>query len=371
MSKYTTELRYVCEMASGLDTSKGYDDIEEIVTTAAPNIFNDYPIFDEEYRPVLNKKILMHFYTREICEETVGLWKLRLATRMNEIMPYFNKLYESELLRYNPLMDVDYTEQHTGSGTILGTDSEKRDTDSVRANNTSQQEKNVRTDNLTSTENTEENSDVTTANIASTARNETVANTGTVGVVSDGTSSRDTNTTVDSTDDQLHWDLYSDTPQGTIEDIVGKTSEHNRYLTNARENTDHDKFDSETDTHDSEEHEDETTTTNNTKTQTNSSDITNNSTDRKDNSERHTESTRGGTVSYDNTSTRTGADMINEKVNAEYEKRTNTTDEYTLRKFGKRGEYTYSRMIKEFRDTFLNIDEMVINRLNDLFMLLW
>lgn len=371
MSKYTTELRFICEMASGLDESKGYNDIEEIVTTAAPHIFNDYPIFDEEYRPILEKKILMHYYTREICEETVGLWKLRLASRMNEIMPYFNKLYESELLRYNPLMDVDYTEQHTGSGTSTANDTEKRDTDSVRANNSTQLEKNVRTDDLTITENTDQTTDTEEANISSNVRNETVANTGTIKVNTDGSSNRETENTTDTTDSQLHWDLYSDTPQGTVEDIVGTPSEHNRYLTNARENTDTDTFHSHSTGTDDETHEDETTTENDTKTNTNANDITNNSIDKTDTTERHSETAKEGTVKFDNTSTRTGSDMINEKTKAEYEKRTNTTDEYTLRKFGKRGEYTYARMVKEFRDTFLNIDEMIINKLADLFILLW
>lgn len=371
MSKYTTELRFICEMASGLTESGEYTDIEEIVETAAPNIFNDFPIFDEEYRPVLTKKILMHYYTREICEETVGLWKLRLASRMNEIMPYFNKLYESELLRYNPLMDVDYTEQHTGSGTTTGTNSETRDMDSVRANNSTQKEESTHTGGTQETKSTNETNSVTMAQIGSSAINETVANTGTTEVENEGGSQRDVSTETDSTDTQLHWDLYSDTPQGTVADIVGTPSEHNRYLTNARENTDSDTFDGNVTTNDDETHEDTTTTTNNTKTQTSASNITNNSTDRTDDISRSSLSDRSENTKRDTVSTRTGADMINEKTKAEFEKRTNTTDEYTLRKFGKRGEYTYARMVKEFRDTFLNIDEMIINKLSDLFFALW
>lgn len=371
MSKYTTELRFICEMASGLTESGEYNDIEEIVETAAPKIFNDFPIFDEEYRAVLTKKILMHYYTREICEETVGLWKLRLASRMNEIMPYFNKLYESELLRYNPLMDVDYTEQHTGSGTTTGTNSETRDMDSVRANNSTQKEESSLTGGTQESTSTNETNSVTMAQIGSSAINETVANTGTTEVENEGGSQRDVSTETDSTDTQLHWDLYSDTPQGTVEDIVGTPSEHNRYLTNARENTDSDTFHSDVTTDDDETHNDTTTTTNNTKTQTNASNITNNSTDRTDDISRATLSDRSENTKRDTTSTRTGADMINEKTKAEFEKRTNTTDEYTLRKFGKRGEYTYARMVKEFRDTFLNIDEMIINKLSDLFFALW
>lgn len=110
MSKYTTEVRFICETASGLSESKGYTDVDTIITNAIPKIFTfTFPIFDENYRTVLEKKILKHFYTREICEETVGLWKLRLDTKLNEIMPYYNKLYESELLEFNPLYTANMT----------------------------------------------------------------------------------------------------------------------------------------------------------------------------------------------------------------------------------------------------------------------
>lgn len=109
MSKYTTEVRYICEEAAGLNESAGFNDIETILTAAAPVIFSfDFPIFDETYRLVLEKNILRHFYTREIGEETVGLWKLRLWDRLSLIMPYYNKLYLSETLEFNPLYDVDY-----------------------------------------------------------------------------------------------------------------------------------------------------------------------------------------------------------------------------------------------------------------------
>nr|DAJ97953.1 MAG TPA: Lower collar protein [Caudoviricetes sp.] len=110
MSKYTTEVRFICETASGLGESKGFTDVDTIITNAIPKIFNfSFPIFDENYRTILEKKILKHFYTREICEETAGLWKLRLDTKLNEIMPYYNKLYKSEMLEFNPLYTANLT----------------------------------------------------------------------------------------------------------------------------------------------------------------------------------------------------------------------------------------------------------------------
>lgn len=114
MSKYTTEVRFICESASGLSESKGYNDVEQIISTARSTIFDfNYPIFDENYRAILETKILKHYYTREIGEETVGLWKLRLNTRMNEIMPYYNKLYESELIEFDPMSNFNFKREST------------------------------------------------------------------------------------------------------------------------------------------------------------------------------------------------------------------------------------------------------------------
>ena len=118
MSKYTTEVRFICETAAGYTESVDYDLVEETIQKAIPKVFNfDFPIFDESYRNVLCTKILKHYYTREICEETVGLWKLRLNTRLNEIMPYYNQLYKSELLEFNPFYDVDITTKNDGNRT--------------------------------------------------------------------------------------------------------------------------------------------------------------------------------------------------------------------------------------------------------------
>ena len=69
MSKYTTEVRYICETYAGLSESSGYSNVDDILTKAAPKVFDfDFPIFDEDYRLGLEKKILLNYYTREICE---------------------------------------------------------------------------------------------------------------------------------------------------------------------------------------------------------------------------------------------------------------------------------------------------------------
>ena len=196
MSKYTVELRYICETAAGLEESVGDNDVENVIQKALPNIFSfNFPIFDETYRSVLETKILRHYYTREIAFETVGLWKLKLRTKLNEIMPYFNKLYQSELLDFNPLYDVDLIRTHVKDSS--GTRDTSGKTDS---------------ENSSRTEQNGSNSQTTDRNVNTSVNN-------TNNSTDDGTVNRTGSNT----------DKYSDTPQGAITDLAA-----DRYLTNAR-----------------------------------------------------------------------------------------------------------------------------------------
>lgn len=223
MSHYTTEVRYICETYAEFTESQGYNKVDEIIAKARPKIFDfDYPIFDANYKPVLETKILRHYYTREIGAETVGRWKLFLQATMNEIMPYYNQLYNSELINFNPMNDVDLTTEHTKDG------------------------------------------------------------------------SGKTGTTAKTKVTEDNWRYYHDTPQGGVTGLQSL-----KYLTEA---------------------------------------------ERKDNEQNQDSSTSGN---YTDTET------------------------YLQHVFGKRGEKTYSKMLEEYRKTFLNIDMMIIDDLKDLFMQIW
>lgn len=131
MSKYTTEVRFICEQAAGKTESTGLSDVNDVISAAWSKIFENFPIYDENHRAELCMKILRHYYMREICAETVALWKLWLNERMAEIMPYYNQLYQSADLKYDPLIDVDYKTEHNRSneGTTQGqTDSNSNNT---------------------------------------------------------------------------------------------------------------------------------------------------------------------------------------------------------------------------------------------------
>lgn len=58
---------------------------------------NNYPIFDESYRSTLNQKILNHYYENEIGLETPELFKFYLNQKLEEIMPYYNILYNKQV----------------------------------------------------------------------------------------------------------------------------------------------------------------------------------------------------------------------------------------------------------------------------------
>ena len=83
MSKYTTEVRFICENFAGYDESQGFSSVDQIISAALPKVFPfEVPIFDPAYKTVLCTKILRHYYTREIGSETVGLWQLRMQTKL-------------------------------------------------------------------------------------------------------------------------------------------------------------------------------------------------------------------------------------------------------------------------------------------------
>lgn len=114
MSKYTTEIRWIVEVNAEASGDTEGMTIPQKIQAAAPNIFNfSFPIWDESNRLKLETMILQHYYMREIGFETVGLWKLQLNTKLNEIMPYYIDLWHTTQLNYDVLEDVNLTEGWT------------------------------------------------------------------------------------------------------------------------------------------------------------------------------------------------------------------------------------------------------------------
>ena len=284
MSKYTTEVRFICETYAGLNESADYMGIDEVLDKSRGKVFDfDFPIFDENYRNVLEDKILKHYYTREIGAETIGLWKLWLSTRLNEVMPYYNQLYASEVIKFNPMYDVDLTTTH--------------------------QQTDNRNDNMTESELKVGNRDTDFSSHDEGATH--------------NHSTSDTNTD-DSTKND-HWEMFSDTPSGDLDGVRDE-----KYLTTALHTTD-DKNGSNV--HSLNEGDNDGTSSNNSSGNSNTD--------------------------------------YSEDINRNRQVGIKNVQDYASHVVGKTASKSYSVMLKEFRETFLNIDMQIINELRDLFMTLW
>ena len=155
MSSYTMQLRTIIEQASQYETGLTHNERIEI---GRKKLFNfDYPIFDERYRKQFETNIIKEFYFKEIGFETEGRFIFELEHFLNLNMPYYNKLFESELIEFDPLesysletvskreIDSDKTENKNNQ---LTSDSETQGTDKNTGKQTTDS-----TNNQTHTEN--------------------------------------------------------------------------------------------------------------------------------------------------------------------------------------------------------------------------
>lgn len=286
MSKYTTELRYLIEN----DFDIG---------------LKNYPIFDENYRKLLNQKIINHYYFREIGMETAELFKRYLNTTMNEIMPYYNQLYKSELLEFNPFYNVDKT---------IVSDKNNNSVSDFIGNTTGKNQQNA------DTENTQTNNGKQQTTTAATSVGESVGN-------SKG-SGKTTNKSKR---------VSSDTPQGflSINSIDSETYASAAEMANGETVNEF--------------------TVNDTKATSNNSES--GTTDQTNVAETKA---KGNTTSNATTET----DTANKTTSNDFEN-------YVSHVIGKSEGETYSEMLLKFRDTFLNIDMMIIDELKTCFMMIY
>lgn len=112
MSTFTTEIRYMLETLNGQSENGPASGVNNVINNTRAQVFDfDYPhatLTDSE-KEHLEKHFLMHYYTREIGFETFGLFKLKLQSKLWDIMPKYEKLYDLEHKNLDFFADVDYT----------------------------------------------------------------------------------------------------------------------------------------------------------------------------------------------------------------------------------------------------------------------
>lgn len=103
MSSYTTQLKTIVEQSSQYEEGLS---LNEKIEIGRKSLFDfEYPIFDESYKKVFETNFIKNFYMREIGFETEGLFKFRLETWLQIHLPYYNKLFESEKIKFDPLIN--------------------------------------------------------------------------------------------------------------------------------------------------------------------------------------------------------------------------------------------------------------------------
>ena len=216
-------------------------ELREIVESGVNVWAFDYPsYYTGAQKAAFEKKVLDHYWLQQIGQETVGRWLHYFRSRMNEIMPYYVQLYDSQALMAgieDPFGNVDIVETY-----------EEETTGTSRTENSG---------------------------------------------LSSGSETENATRTED------HKRKFSNTPQGSISNLDNYMTEANVETANDADNL-------------SKEHSAETEAT--------------------------------------STGTATG------------------TVKRTLTKKGNQGVNTYAHDMKELRETFLNIDLMIIHELKDLFL---
>jgi len=287
-------------------------------TTELRNVLNSgydiglqqYPLFDDTYRETLNNKILGHYLYHEIGFETVEKFVNRLNIKMAEIMPYYNQLLESELLEANPLLTFERSRIEDRS----------QDTDKTQDTDRSQNELSENTASIQNDATTDVTANESMTNVSDQA--------------TDLNSSRMTDFEKN-VDDKM---VDSDTPTNLLldGDITGDVYASKATVTDNTESG----FDSEN----------VVTDENVTKTDTQDKDNTSSTTNG---------STTTSTTNTDKDTTETVG--LNENV-AMIENVVVTENGF---------EIPLSDLIMKYRKTFLNIDMLIVDELQELFMLVY
>ena len=116
MAKYTMELRELftpIKYSPTLFTEEQVKDffrdyeLSDYLTEEQINVINEFGVWNKDR---LAQMIVDHYYMREIGFETIGLFKHYCKVTMQELMEEYLPLIYSASIKYDPLVNVDFTE---------------------------------------------------------------------------------------------------------------------------------------------------------------------------------------------------------------------------------------------------------------------
>lgn len=127
MSKYTMELRELFTpikfnppIYTQSEVESFFTDYEltDYLTSEQIGVVESAGLWSKEK---LAKKIVEHYYMREIGQETIGLFKHYAKVTMQELMEEYLPLIYSASIQYDPLVNVDFTETFSRTANVEST----------------------------------------------------------------------------------------------------------------------------------------------------------------------------------------------------------------------------------------------------------
>ena len=424
MSQYTTQLRYMLENPMWTDERLG---------------LGNYPIFDESYRANLNQKIKDFYYFEEIAYETPARFCFKLRQKMNLIMPYYNKLYQSELLKIEPFLNIsteneliekvvsalkELSNKKTDVTKNITSTSEKSDTgettviENITNNDTSEvtSKKELSANSNSealSNNSTKENGDTVTTYNSKTVDTRDLSiidkntieknnsNTGENSKSYDNYSEQVTSNTSENNNDTQK-EVTSDTPNGLLDNfnmnsfkyadsakinsvdnkkkieensdksITGKIIDTNSSVLAENSTTNNTHTDAGTITTDKSGHDDvsiKNHITDSTSKEERSEVNSSNTNFNENTSENFTGNKETSSNSLNNMNSNDKMNEINNLIDEILRSLDNNTNKNSINKQKGFTGVTMSKMLIEFRESFINIDMMIIEEFKDLFML--
>ena len=109
MASYTMELRKVCDYYTRAEVENWFKDynLEDYLTSEQIQSITSAGLWSKEK---LASKIVDHYFMREIGFETPGLFAHKVKITMKEIMEDYLPVIYSNSIKFDPLVNVDYTE---------------------------------------------------------------------------------------------------------------------------------------------------------------------------------------------------------------------------------------------------------------------
>lgn len=112
-----------------------------VYTEAQNVVFGDinYPFYADNATLKTNfeKKFIQYYFNRPWAHETFGEFKRRLEQKLNQIMPYYELLYQSTTFEFDPLKNRTYTrtEQRAQENNSNGSSNTNSDNQNIHSDN--------------------------------------------------------------------------------------------------------------------------------------------------------------------------------------------------------------------------------------------